>query len=103
MGLGSSAVLCGAGVGLNGNLQKMATASFPLAQLSVTFVSTESNGGNPKPWGLGHAWEAVSHWCGDQNVGYSLLCNAEAVQRRNTEVRHIMVQASDWSLNEEKT
>lgn len=26
-------------------------------------------------------------------MGYSLFCNAEAMQRRNTEVRHVIVQA----------
>lgn len=48
---------------------------------------------------MGHAREAVPHWGGDQDVGHCLLCNTETVQRRNSEVRHVVVQALDCSLN----
>lgn len=67
--------------------------------MCVAFVSPESNRGNTKPWRVGHARETVPHWGGDQDVGHSLLCNTETVQRRNSEVRHVVVQALGCSLN----
>lgn len=80
-------------------LQIALAASFSVTWVSVAFVSPESNRGNTKPRRVGHAREAVPHWGGDQDVGHSLLCNTETVQRRNSEVRHVVVQALDCSLN----
>lgn len=68
----TSLALRNAGISWNGKRCLAARARAPclaaralsdsFTQISVAFFSTESNGGNPKPWSVGHERETISHW-----------------------------------------
>lgn len=65
---------------------------FLFAIISPSPFSVESYSSNTKPWSMGHARKTVPHRSWNQNVGYSLFCHTEAMQRRNIEVRLVTLE-----------